>query len=251
MTATAPRRRIANVRRRSAAIAAAAAAAADESAEFESAPGSCRAGDESWWWGCNVCWCVAAGEAPACTRLWCGLADCLALETRAADGASARCRADEVCVPVAGSLCLRPPCAAPGECRRVSGRRVEPPPLPAPPHCWPTQTRPGPACGAASLELARERLSPGAHVERACQSLRRALAAALATGTDPLRAARSELVLLCDLSPDDDDVLDLALVIFNEIARMCAFVIFRRAGVERSRCASVSDFNVKLCIISL
>ncbi|GBP32316.1 Protein serrate [Eumeta japonica] len=168
-------------------------------------PGECAAAaNATWWWGCNVCWCGEPGDAPACTRLWCGLPDCQA------QPASPQCRADEVCVPAGSALCLRAPCAPLGECRRVAGRRVEPPPLPAPTWCWPTGGAAGARgsawCARLALELARERLARGAHVERACGALRRALAAALAPG-----GARAVLVLLCDLSPDDDDLLELAL----------------------------------------
>ncbi|XP_045532882.1 protein serrate-like [Pieris brassicae] len=162
-------------------------------------PGACGAENGTWWWGCNACRC-ARGEA-VCTRLWCGLADCLA------PGALA-CRTDEVCVPAAPSLCLRPPCAPLGECRRVAGRRVEPPALPAPAACWPgSRAPPPPGCARAELRLARERLAPGAHVERACGALRRALAAALTDRSTPA----PPLTLLCDLAADDDDALDLAL----------------------------------------
>ncbi|KAF9406250.1 hypothetical protein HW555_013309, partial [Spodoptera exigua] len=141
-------------------------------------PGACGADNGTWWWGCNACWCE--GGAPACTRLWCGLPDC--------HGPAAQpCRTDEVCVPSAPALCLRGPCAALGECRRVAGRR-----------------------------LARERLARGAHVERACAALRRALAAALAAASHGAPPA-PPLALLCDLAPDDDDALDLALWIGDEV----------------------------------
>ncbi|XP_069360683.1 LOW QUALITY PROTEIN: protein serrate [Maniola hyperantus] len=162
------------------------------------AGGACGADNGTWWWGCNACRCTTA--APVCTRLWCGLPDCLA------PGAPP-CRADEVCVPAAPALCLRAPCAALGECRRVAGRRVEPPALPAPAACWPgARAAVPPGCARAELRLARERLAPGAHVERACGALRRALAAALAE-----RVPAPPLTLLCDLAPDDDDALDLAI----------------------------------------
>ncbi|XP_046971483.1 protein serrate [Vanessa cardui] len=167
-------------------------------AETSETPGACGSDNGTWWWGCNACRCVAG--APACTRLWCGLPDCLA-------PAALPCRTDEVCVPAAPSLCLRAPCAPLGECRRVSGRRVEPPALPAPATCWPgARTQPPPGCARAELRLARERLARGAHVERACAALRRALAAALADRAPPA----PPLTLLCDLAPDDD-ALDLAL----------------------------------------
>ncbi|CAH0728713.1 unnamed protein product, partial [Brenthis ino] len=168
-------------------------------AESGDTPGACGADNGTWWWGCNACRCVAG--APACTRLWCGLPDCLA-------PAALPCRTDEVCVPAAPALCLRAPCSPLGECRRVSGRRVEPPALPAPGACWPgARSPPPPGCARASLRLARERLARGAHVERACVALRRALAAALADRAPPA----PPLTLLCDLAPDDDDALDLAL----------------------------------------
>lgn len=169
-------------------------------------PGACGVANGTWWWGCNACWC--SGGVPTCTRLWCGLPDCLAPNAQP-------CRTDEVCVPAAPALCLRAPCAALGECRRVSGRRVEPPALPAPPACWPGARSPAPPalCARAQLQLARERLGPGAHVERACGALRRALAAALAVQDPP----PPPLALLCDLAPDDDDALDLALWIGDEV----------------------------------
>ncbi|CAG5004744.1 unnamed protein product [Parnassius apollo] len=175
-----------------------------EGADVEAAPAACGADNGTWWWGCNACRCVAG--APACTRLWCGLPDCLA------PGAQP-CRTDEVCVPAAPALCLRSPCAPLGECRRVAGRRVEPPALPAPSTCWPGARGPPPAgCARAELRLARERLARGAHVERACAALRRALAAALAPRSPPA----PPLALLCDLAPDDDDALDLALWVGEE-----------------------------------
>ncbi|CAG9565824.1 unnamed protein product [Danaus chrysippus] len=171
----------------------------ESTAEASDTPGACGADNGTWWWGCNACRCV--GGAPSCTRLWCGLPDCLA-------PAALPCRTDEVCVPAAPALCLRPPCSPLGECRRVSGRRVEPPALPAPAACWPgARTSPPPGCARAELRLARERLARGAHVERACAALRRALAAALADRAPPA----PPLTLLCDLAPDDDDALDLAL----------------------------------------
>ncbi|XP_047034069.1 protein serrate [Helicoverpa zea] len=172
----------------------------------EGEPGACGADNGTWWWGCNACWCDAG--APACTRLWCGLPDCHMPNAQP-------CRTDEVCVPAAPALCLRAPCAPIGECRRVAGRRVEPPALPAPPACWPgARDAPvPPGCARASLQLARERLARGAHVERACAALRRALAAALAARAPPA----PPLALLCDLAPDDDDALDLALWIGDEV----------------------------------
>ncbi|KAJ8714307.1 hypothetical protein PYW08_007927 [Mythimna loreyi] len=172
----------------------------------EGEPGVCGADNGTWWWGCNACWCDAG--APACTRLWCGLPDCHQPNAQP-------CRTDEVCVPAAPALCLRAPCAPIGECRRVSGRRVEPPALPAPPACWPgaRDARLPAGCARASLQLARERLARGAHVERACAALRRALAAALAARAPPA----PPLALLCDLAPDDDDALDLALWIGDEV----------------------------------
>ncbi|KPJ17071.1 Protein jagged-1b [Papilio machaon] len=170
-----------------------------EGTDVDTAPAVCGADNGTWWWGCNACRCAAG--APACTRLWCGPPDCLA------PGAQP-CRTDEVCVPAAPALCLRPPCAPLGECRRVAGRRVEPPALPAPATCWPGARGAPPAgCARAELRLARERLARGAHVERACAALRRALAAALAARSPPA----PPLALLCDLAPDDDDALDLAL----------------------------------------
>lgn len=51
------------------------------------AAGACGAEGGAWWGGCNACRCV--GGAPACTRLWCGLPDCLA-------PAAPPCRTDEV-----------------------------------------------------------------------------------------------------------------------------------------------------------
>lgn len=154
-------------------------------------------GGGAWWWGCNVCWC-AGGGAARCTALWCGGADC-------AVPAAPPCRADEVCVPGAGALCLRAPCRATGECRRAAGRRVEAGAVPAPPACW-SRTLPAPSgCARARLELQRERLGRGAHVDTACASLRRALALALLPRAPPL-------VLLCDLPPDDADALDLTIV---------------------------------------
>lgn len=173
----------------------------------ESAVGGaeCGAGG-AWWWGCNVCWCGAAGTV-RCTRVWCGLLDCA--------GGRAVCRDDEVCVPVAGALCLRPPCPAPAECRRVTGRRVDSPALPSPASCWPgaSTVHSSGRCVTADLQLARESVLPGAHVETACGRLRRALAASLAGDT---RAARHELVLLCDLSQTDDDTVDLALWVSDD-----------------------------------
>lgn len=123
----------------------------------------------------------------------------------------------QVCVPAAPALCLRAPCAALGECRRVAGRRVEPPALPAPAACWPgARGAAPPGCARAALQLARERLARGAHVERACAALRRALAAALAAQARPSPleppAPPPPLVLLCDLAADDEDALDLAIV---------------------------------------
>lgn len=135
-----------------------------------------------------------------------------------------------MCVPAAPVLCLRPPCAPLGECRRVAGRRVEPPALPAPPSCWPGQApaaAPPPGCARVRLQLARERLAPGAHVERACGALRRALAAAIAGR--PRDAAAPPLALLCDLAADDDDALDLALV--RSRARRPAPIVRRSAPV--------------------
>lgn len=55
--------------------------------EASEAPGACGAEGGAWWGGCNACRC--AGGAPACTRLWCGLPDCLA-------PAALPCRTDEV-----------------------------------------------------------------------------------------------------------------------------------------------------------
>lgn len=48
--------------------------------------GPCGTDNGTWWWGCNACWC--AGGA-VCTRLWCGLPDCLAPR-------ATPCRTDEV-----------------------------------------------------------------------------------------------------------------------------------------------------------
>ncbi|XP_041969343.1 protein serrate-like [Aricia agestis] len=168
-------------------------------------PGACGADNGTWWWGCNACRCTDG--APACTRLWCGAPDCLA------PGAlPCRIEADEVCVP-APALCLRGPCAPFGECQRVAGRRLEAAALPAPEACRPgAGSAPPPRCARMQLRLARERLARGAHVERACAALRRALAAALVDAAPPA----PPLALLCDVTPADPDVLDLALWVGEE-----------------------------------
>lgn len=70
--------------------------AADAAAEAEAEAGAgaeaegggaCGADGGAWWWGCNACRCVRG--APLCTRLWCGVPDCLA-------PGAAPCRPDEV-----------------------------------------------------------------------------------------------------------------------------------------------------------
>ncbi|CAH1637990.1 unnamed protein product [Spodoptera littoralis] len=165
------------------------------------------------WWACE---CAAGWSGDTCSVRACAAAcppaaACVADPLRPERGA--RC----VCVPSAPALCLRGPCAALGECRRVAGRRVEPPALPAPPACWPgARARVPPGCARATLQLARERLARGAHVERACAALRRALAAALAATSHGAPPA-PPLALLCDLAADDDDALDLALWIGDEV----------------------------------
>ncbi|XP_047988784.1 protein serrate-like [Leguminivora glycinivorella] len=159
--------------------------------------GTCSPNNGTWWRGCNSCWCHFG--VPACTHLWCGLPDCLMAGAHP-------CTADELCVPVSPSLCLRPECAPLGECRLVAGRRVEPPALPAPAACYRVDAATAPNdCARVSLQLAREHFASGAHVERACFALRRALATAIA-GNVP----SAPLVLLCDLA-ENDDALDLTI----------------------------------------
>ncbi|KAI5634562.1 EGF-like domain-containing protein [Phthorimaea operculella] len=66
------------------------------SGRWGGAGGGCTT-NGTWWWGCNACACGAPGATPVCTRLWCGLPDCLAPR-------ASPCRTDEVCVPAAPAL---------------------------------------------------------------------------------------------------------------------------------------------------
>ncbi|XP_063231226.1 protein jagged-1b [Bacillus rossius redtenbacheri] len=161
------------------------------------------AGNATWQHGCNTC--VCRDSVARCTRVWCGLGNCLGHPNLTVDPTT--CLPSQVCVPSPGEACLAPPCAPWGECRDLqSGKRVGPPLLPAPPSCWPNQAALSDACARLTLLLDRSRLARGLSTEGLCLQLRRLAAARQASA-----GARSRLVLLCDLKQGSNDTVEVTM----------------------------------------
>ena len=175
--------------------------------------GQYLAHNSSWPDGCNVCECN--DSKVRCTRVWCGLDNCLAPHLAHLAGpalASAlTCAQNEVCVPAPREACLTQGCPPWGDCRGLEvGKRVGPPRLPAPPECWPNQAVLGAACSRLTLLLDHARLPGGASVEGLCRELRRLLAHTYASEDGPHR--QDPLVLLCELKTGFNDTIEVTIV---------------------------------------
>lgn len=194
--------------------------------------GQYLAHNSSWSDGCNVCDC--RDSKVRCTRLWCGLDNCLAppphLQPHLQHAPpTVPCSLNEVCVPAPREACLSGAaggggggvgCMPWGDCRPIeAGKRVGPPRLPAPPTCWPNQAVLGAGCSRLTLLLDRARLGAGnavagvlapSSVEGLCRELRRQLAHAYAAEDGPRR--QDALVLLCELRSGCNDTIEVTIV---------------------------------------
>lgn len=157
----------------------------------------------TWHHDCNTCTCT--NSVVKCTRVWCGLGNCLGHPNLTLD--SIMCQANQVCVPSPGEACLTPECLPWGECRSLeSGKRVGPPLLPAPPSCWPNQAVLSNTCARLTLLLDRSQLPRGVTTEGLCLGLRRLLAWHQAA-----TQSYDQLVLLCDLKQGFNDTLEVTM----------------------------------------
>ncbi|XP_044728206.1 protein jagged-1b isoform X2 [Chrysoperla carnea] len=157
----------------------------------------------TWFNDCNTCICEE-GKVK-CTRVWCGLGNCLGQSTP--NGRSVICQSNQVCVPSPRESCLTAPCTPWGECRNLeSGRRVGPPSLPAPQSCWPNQATLSNACARLTLLLDRNKLPIGVTTEKLCISMRKLLAAHQAS-----QGLQDVLILLCDLKTGFNDTIEVTL----------------------------------------
>ncbi|KAJ1528673.1 hypothetical protein ONE63_007067 [Megalurothrips usitatus] len=187
--------------------------------------GQYLAHNSSWPDGCNVCECN--DSKVRCTRVWCGLDNCLAPPPHlaAVSPPTVACALNEVCVP-AREVCLAPACAPWGDCRAIeAGKRVGPPRLPAPPDCWPNQAVLGPRCSRLTLLLDHGRLggssnAPPVSVEVLCRELRRLLAHTYAAEDGPHR--QDPLVLLCELRTGYNDTIEVTVVSTHPPCRAAA-----------------------------
>ncbi|KAJ8873823.1 hypothetical protein PR048_024659 [Dryococelus australis] len=161
------------------------------------------ASNATWQHNCNTCKCQ--DSVAKCTRVWCGLGNCLGHPNLTMDPTI--CLPNQVCVPSPGEACLTPPCAPWGECRDLqSGKRVGPPLLPSPPTCWPNQAVLSNSCARLTLLLDRSKLARGVSTEGLCAQLRRLVALHQAS-----EGGHSQLVLLCDLKQGYNDTIEVTM----------------------------------------
>ncbi|RZF46822.1 hypothetical protein LSTR_LSTR008054 [Laodelphax striatellus] len=160
------------------------------------------ASGSKWSFDCNTCSCYE-GEV-RCTKIWCGLGNCLGQVT-----ATAICQDNQVCVPMGREWCITGGCVPWGECRTIlSGKLVGPPQLPAPSTCWPNQIVLSNACARLTLFLDRNKLllRTGISVESFCADMRLMLAAHHAANH-----IQNHIVLLCDLKTGANDTIEVAI----------------------------------------
>lgn len=171
-----------------------------DSCEYD---GQVHQSNTTWQHDCNTCTCSLG--TVRCTRVWCGLNNCLA---RSASQGTVTCGSGQVCVPAARETCITSPCTPWGECRDLEGgRRVGPPLFPAPQSCWPNQAVLSNSCARLTLLLDRAKLLTGVSVHGLCTSLRKLLAQHQA-----INSLQNRLVLLCDLKAQYNDTIEVTLV---------------------------------------
>ncbi|XP_046687565.1 protein jagged-1b isoform X1 [Homalodisca vitripennis] len=202
------------------------------------------ANNTNWPDDCNTCSCVEG--TVRCTRVWCGLKNCLGFP-----GVS--CGDNQVCVPSPKEACLTGGCGPWGDCRELmSGKLVGPPLVPAPPSCWPNQAVLSNTCVRLSLLLERGRLLAGVSTESLCSELRSLLAAHQATS-----GAHHSLVLLCDLKTQANDTLEVTMSetggdgqAVKEGIRVLGELISRKQTNSLSALTSVVEVKVETALVS-
>ncbi|XP_026469731.1 protein jagged-1b [Ctenocephalides felis] len=175
---------------------------AGERCEIETSGSGCWAPPNSTWLNeCNTCTCVQGIQR--CSNLWCGLQDCLGVN-------STKCAPHEVCVPAPQESCLSSPCIARGDCRALEpSRRVAPPALPASPDCWPNQAALGEQCARVSALLETGKAPRGATSETLCDALRTLLGARLVI--EPTADLRHIVVVLCEMKTGSNDTVEVTV----------------------------------------
>ncbi|KAG8240118.1 hypothetical protein J437_LFUL019751, partial [Ladona fulva] len=166
----------------------------------------------TWKQGCNTCACH--NSKVSCSKVWCGMGNCIRHSNPNEMNNSVTCQSNEVCVPTPQELCLSPGCKW-GECRAVeSGRRVGPPVVPAPPSCWPNQAKLSNTCARLGLLFDRTKLQPGLSVEGLCSQLRQIVA----SHQSNIRSSYGDssldtptLVILCELKARYNDTVEVTM----------------------------------------
>ncbi|KAK6621484.1 hypothetical protein RUM44_001291 [Polyplax serrata] len=182
--------------------------------ELAYARGSCfkdgryYAHNSTWMDSCNMCRCKSG--TVSCTKVWCGLGNCLAGNPRSRDAVS--CNANQVCVPSPKESCLSPVCLPWGECRDAeANRRFGPPSFPAPVTCWPNQAGLSNYCARLTLVVEKSRLNTGVTTETLCIDLRRLMVA-----NQALINRSDALVILCDLKQGYNDSIEVTVYLAKE-----------------------------------
>ncbi|KAI5706104.1 hypothetical protein M8J75_004855 [Diaphorina citri] len=204
----------------------------------------------SWPHQCNTCTCLDSHVS--CTRIWCGLGNCLG------PNAVNSCAANQVCVPSPKESCLSAECPPYGECRELEvGRRVAPPTFPSLPSCWPNQAALSNTCARLSLLVDLNKLRPSVSTESICTELRRLLAVHWAS----LGKYEERLVLLCDLKEGFNDTLEVTLsgdknaddsvpADVKEGIRYLGEIVSRKQTSFQSALSAVIEVKVETALVS-
>ncbi|XP_073994592.1 protein serrate [Rhodnius prolixus] len=194
-----------------------------------------------WLDDCNQCQCL--NSIATCTKVWCGLSNCL-LQANP-------CEHNQVCVPWVRERCLSRGCEGWGTCRTlVQDNIVGPALLPAPQTCWPNNPVLSDSCAVLTLSIAMANLKPAVSTETVCRELRALLATT--------HARHHHVIILCDIVSTRNGTVKVSLWSsekegdgIQEAARVLAeLVTHHRQNNRDSVLNCVTDVKVDTSIAS-
>nr|XP_024219617.1 protein jagged-1b-like [Halyomorpha halys] len=189
---------------------------------------------------CNQCHCL--DNIVTCTKVWCGLPNCLQR--------SVTCSHSEVCVPWVRERCISRGCEGWGECRALlSGKLVGPPPLRSPDSCWPNQATLSSSCALLSLTVATQTLPQGISSETVCRELRSLLATT--------HASHHGVIILCDIKTGTNDTIEVTMWSgeeggdgVKEAVRVLGELISHKQTNSLTVLTAVVEVNVETALVS-